>query len=103
VTGLRVSASVRYPIVGAQDRQTVYVYVLDQTGQEVEGASVEVEVQYASGAADGLTIGQTDGHGYGRVEFAMQDPAPGQVVLVRLRARYADLEASAFCSFLPWW
>ncbi len=103
VTDLRVLASVRHPIIGAQDRQTVYVYVLDQIGQGIGGSSVDVEVQYTSGAVDRLTIDETNGNGYGRVEFEMQDSAPGHVVLVRFHARYTGLEASAHCAFMSWW
>jgi hypothetical protein len=103
VTNLQTLVSVEYPVIGPQDTQTIYVYVLDQLGQGVEGAVVEVEVLYPGGRQDRFSVEQTDANGYGRIDFTIGDLDPGHVVIVSLRARYIELEATAKSAFLPWW
>lgn len=103
VTHLQVLATVKHPIIGLQATQTVYVYVLDQVGQGVEGASVDVEVQYQNGRTDRFSIQETNANGYAQIDFATGKLTPGYVVIVGLHARYAGLEARTRSAFLPWW
>ena len=103
VTDLQVLATVKHPIIGLQDTQTVYVYVLDQSEEGLEGASVDVEVQYQNGRTDRFAIQETNTNGYGQIDFAIGELAPGYVVIVNLYARYAGLEARTRSAFLPWW
>jgi hypothetical protein len=102
VTELQVLASVKHPIIGLQGTQIVYVYVLDQTGEGVEGASVEVEVQQ-NDLVERFVVDKTDVNGHGQLAFAIGDLAPGTVIVVSLHARYAGLEARTYTAFLPWW
>jgi hypothetical protein len=103
ITEIQVLASVKYPIIGLQGTQTIYVYVLDQSGQGVEGASVEVKVQCQNDRVEQFVVENTDLNGYGRLAFAIGDLAPGYVMVASLHAHYRDLEARTFTAFLPWW
>jgi hypothetical protein len=103
VTDIHMLTTVKHPIIGLQDTQTIYVYVLDQSGQGVKDASVDVEVQYKNGGTDRFSIQNTNANGYGQIDFAIGDLSPGYVVIVSLHARYAGLEASTRSAFLPWW
>jgi hypothetical protein len=103
VTELQLLTSVKHPIIGLDDMQTVYVYVLDQMGQGVAGASVEVEVQYTGGRADRFSVDETNANGYGQISFPVIGSRPGYVVIVNLHAAYEKLEARANSAFLPWW
>ena len=69
-------ATVKHPIIGLQDTQTIYVYVLDQAGQGIEGASVDIEVQYKNGRTDRFSIEQTNANGYGQADFAHRQTRP---------------------------
>jgi hypothetical protein len=103
VTGLQVLTTVKHPIIGLQGVQTIYVYVLDQEGHGVEGASVDVEIRYKNGRVNRFSVEGTDANGYGQIDLEIKDAAPGYVVIVSLGARYADLEARTTLAFLPWW
>jgi hypothetical protein len=103
VTELQVLATVKHPIIGLQDTQTIYVYVLDQAEEGLEGASVDVEVQYQNGAIDRFSIQKTNANGYGQLDFSIGELDPGYVVIVNLHARYEGLEANTRTAFLPWW
>ncbi len=103
VTELRMTATLKYPIIGLDGTQTAYIYVFDQLGHGVPGAMVEMEVQYKGGRTDRFSIGATNANGYCQLDFPIGKPAPGYVVIVNLWARYGTLTAQTSTAFLPWW
>jgi hypothetical protein len=103
VTELTVRASVKEAITGADCRQTVYVYVFDQNGRGVPGASVGVEVAYEGNQTLQLPLPATNANGYSELEFEVESPAVGPRVILNLNARYGDLVTGACTAFLAWW
>jgi hypothetical protein len=103
VTELRVRASVRESITGADSKQTVYVYVFDQNGRGVPGASVGMQVGYEGRTATQSLLPATNVNGHSEVEFEVESPTIGPVVILRLSARYGDLVTQTSTAFLAWW
>jgi hypothetical protein len=103
VTELSVRASVRQAITGADSKQTVYVYVFDQNGRGVPGASVGVEVEYEGKLAVQLPLPATNANGYSELEFEVESPTAGPRVILKLNARYGDLVTGTSTAFLAWW
>ncbi len=103
MTDLQALVTLKYAIIGLRGTQTAYIYVLDQASQGVEDASVEIEVQYRDGRMSRFSAEETNENGYCQIDFPIEDPAPGYVVIVNLRARYGALEARSNTAFLPWW
>ncbi|MFL7807238.1 MAG: hypothetical protein ACK2VD_06970 [Anaerolineae bacterium] len=103
VTELRVRASVRESITGADSKQTVYVYVFDQNGRGVPGASVGMQVGYQGRTATQSLLPATNANGHSEVEFEVESPTVGPVVILRLSARYGDLVTQTSTAFLAWW
>jgi hypothetical protein len=103
VTELRMRVTVKHPIIGLNDTQTIFAYILDQEGQGVPGVTPTIEVIYRDGAVDRLTGAASDDNGLCQANLKINEPAPGYVVLVNLVARYEGLEARTHTAFLPWW
>jgi hypothetical protein len=103
VTELSVRASVQEAITGAKSKQTVYVYVFDQNGRSVPGASVGVEVAYEGKQAVQLPLPATNANGYSELEFEVESPTAGPRVILQLNARYGDLVTGTSTAFLAWW
>jgi len=103
VTELVVRASVREAITGADSKQTVYVYVFDQNGRGVPGASVGIEVEYQGKLAVQSPLPATNANGYSELEFEVESPTAGPVVILKLGARYGDLVTQTSTAFLAWW
>jgi hypothetical protein len=102
VTELRVSASVRYPITGRTGTQTVSIYVDDQEGRPIEGATAQVIVHYPWGDQD-CTPPQTSVTGGTSCVFDIVSPTPGKAVTIDIAVAYDGLTAPAQTSFMPWW
>ena len=102
VTGLYVSASVRYVITGRQGTQTVFVYVTDQRQQPVQGAAVRMTVHYQS-ADQRYEFEPTNASGFTRRGFEISLSPPGQKVVIDLTVTYGGLTATTQTFFLPWW
>jgi hypothetical protein len=103
VTGLRIMATLKYPIIGLKSTQTVYVYVLDQSSHGVSGVLVDMQVEYKDGRRDSFSLPLTDTNGYTQIEFPIGDPAPGYVVIVNLAASHGNVRGETSTAFLPWW
>ena len=103
VTQLSVRASVEEAITGADSEQTVYVYVFDQSGRGVPGASVGIEVVYEGKRMVQLPLPATNANGYSELEFAVESPTAGPRVILKLNARYGDLVTGTSTAFLAWW
>ncbi|MBN1582386.1 MAG: hypothetical protein JXA89_16890 [Anaerolineae bacterium] len=100
---LAVTATPMYAIIGLNGTQTLHVYVRNQEGHGVSGASVEIQVQYTENRRESLTLPPTNANGYTLIEFPIQDAPPGYVVIVNLSVRYGDIQADTTTAFLPWW
>jgi hypothetical protein len=103
VTELSVRASVQEAITGADSVQTVYVYIFDQNGRGVPGASVGVEVTYEGQRALQLPLPATNANGYSELAFEVESPTAGPRVVLKLNTRYGDLVAGTSTAFLAWW
>jgi hypothetical protein len=102
VTALRVSASVRYPITGRTGTQTVSIYVDDQEGRPIEGATARVIVHYPWGDQD-CTPPPTRATGGTSCVFDIVSPTPGKAVPIDIQVTYGGLAAVIQTSFMPWW
>lgn len=103
VTELSVRASVQEAITGTHSKQMVYVYVFDQNGRGVPGASVGVEVAYEGRQAVQLPLPATNANGYSELEFEVESATTGPRVILKLNTRYGDLVAGTSTAFLAWW
>jgi hypothetical protein len=102
-TQLEVTASVRHAIAGRNGTQTVFVYIVDQTGQAVEGAAVSMVVNYQSGPKTYDEFPPTNKSGFTRQQFPIAATQPGQKVIIDVTATYRKLTATTQTFFLPWW
>ena len=103
IASLRAMVTVKHSIIGLDDAQTAYVYVFDQSNRGVEGASVEIEVQYEGEQVQRLTPGSTNADGHIQIDFSMVKPSPAYVVIVNVNVRYGVLTSQASTVFFPWW
>lgn len=103
VADLRVSATLERPIIGGQDKQVVYVYVISQDDHGVPGASVSLVLQYQDGRTDQVSLEPTNANGYTQLEFETGSTSLRERVIVKLSVRYGDLVAQTSTSFLPSW
>jgi hypothetical protein len=99
---LRARAFVKQPITGRTGSQTVFVFVTDQTGQPIIGASATFVVRSLEGER---TIGMpaTDARGGAAVTFDIGNLAPGQTVVLEVRIVYGALFITSQTSFMPWY
>ncbi len=102
ITSLRAMASLRHPITGTSGQQTLHVYVIDQRGQPVPGASSRALVHFPSGDRE-VILSPTDANGYTQASFDLGQLRPGQLIVVSVRAAWAALATETQTSFLVWW
>lgn len=98
---LHVTASVQRVIAGRDGVQTVFVYVIDQQSEPVEGADVTMVIRYP--ATDGpYEFGPTDSTGFTRASFELLPSPPGRRVVIEVTAVHNDLESVTEAFFLSW-
>jgi len=102
IASLRATAFLQWAITRPTGQQTLYVYVLDQRGQPVQGAAVTAVVRFSSGDRS-MALASTDANGYTQAPFDLGQLDPGQLVVVRVRASWAALATETQTSFLAWW
>jgi len=102
ITQLNIDASVRHVISGQEGFQTVFIYVTDQRGQPIQGASVEMDVHHHSGARN-YEFAPTDESGFTNHRFEIFPAPPGRKVVIDVTAVYDDLTGRTQTFFLPWW
>jgi hypothetical protein len=102
VKELRISPSVRYPITGQRGIQTVFIYVNDQVGRPIAGATAQVVVHYPQRDQD-CKPQPTDSAGFTWCSFDILSPTPGKKVLIDIDVAYGELTATTQISFMPWW
>lgn len=102
IKSLHATASLRWAISRPTGQQTLYVYVLDQRGQPVQGAAVAAVVHFPSGDLN-VTPAATDANGHTQATFDLGKLDPAQLIVVEVRASWAALAADTQTSFLVWW
>lgn len=102
ITALRLSPSVARPVMKPDGPQTVYLLVLNQFEQPVEGAQVELTVKYPS-RLETYTLERTDTRGVTRLEFEIADGVIGKNVVLDLTVTAGGLTRTASTSFLIWY
>jgi len=102
VRELNISASVRHIITGQEGVQTVFVYVVDQWQQPVEGAAVRMVVHYQSNDRR-YEFAPSDKSGFTRHNFDILSAPPGRRVVIDVTATHGNLTGATQTFFLPWW
>jgi len=101
IIALDITASVRRAIIGPNEDQTVFVHVFSQQGQPVQGATVTALVTYP-GREDRLGLPPTSDTGFTKTTFELIPSPPGEKVIVKVTATYADLTGYTETSFRRW-
>jgi hypothetical protein len=89
-------------ITGRTGTQTVSIYVNDQAGRPIEGATARVVVHYPWGDQECRpqptnTIGGTS------CIFDLVSLTPGKAVPIDVQVAHGGLTATTQTSFMPWW
>jgi hypothetical protein len=102
---LDATASVRHVVVDQQGIQTVFVYVVDQYQNPVEGVDVDRVVRYQNGESieQPCSFERTDARGFTQCSFDFTGSQPGQKVLIDVTARRDGLTDTAQTFFFLWW
>jgi hypothetical protein len=102
---LSVKASVRHVVVDQQGIQTVFVYVVDQYQNPVEGADVDRVIHYQDSelVEQPCSFERTDARGFTQCNFDFTGSEPGQKVLIDVTARRDGLTDTAQTFFFLWW
>ncbi len=101
VLELRTVAAVRDAVTRVGNTQTVWVFVYDQNGRPVEGATVDLRMYYLT-HVQSIPMPPTDRLGHTEIEFEVDVSPRGQLVIVEARVTYGDLTPRAFSSFFLW-
>ena len=102
---LNVTASVRYIIVSQQGTQVVFVYVVDQYQNPVEGVDLEAVVRYQRGELieQACSLERTSASGFAKCSFELAPSQSGQKVIIDVTARRDGLSDSTQAFFFSWW
>ncbi len=103
ITRLTVRASPARPVTGSAGSQTIYVFVGDQQGIAVKGATVRAVAHFASGDRTYNWPLPTDNRGITKLEIPFGQAQPGQSVPIDITVTYNNLTGRTSTSFLPWW
>ncbi|MBN1811849.1 MAG: hypothetical protein JXA14_08445 [Anaerolineae bacterium] len=102
---LNATASVRHVVVDQQGIQTVFVYVVDQYQNPVEGVDVDRVIRYQDGEPieQSCSFGRTNAKGFAQCSFDFTGSQPGRKVLIDITARRDGLTDTAQTFFFLWW
>ncbi len=102
---LNATASVRHVVVEQRGMQTVFVYIVDQYENPVEGVDVEGVIRYHNGelVEQACSFGRTDARGFAQCDFDFAGVRPGRKVLIDVTARRDGLTDMAQTFFFLWW
>lgn len=104
VTRLNARATPLHTTTGRNGVQTIYVYVRDQRGRPVQGATVRIVVHYPQiGDQPCNPAGVTDQQGFIRCNFGLITSPSGKRVRVDVMVTYGNLSTSTQTYFLPWY
>jgi hypothetical protein len=102
---LNATASVRHVVVDRQGFQTVFVYVVDQYQNPVEGVEVD-GVSYSQNdksVKQPCSFERTDARGFAQCKFDSTGSQRGEKVLIDITVRRGDLTDTAQTFFFLWW
>ena len=102
---LNVTASVRHIIVSQQGTQAVFVYVVDQYQNPVEGVALEAVVSYQNGGPieQACDLDPTTASGFAKCSFDVEPSQSGQKVIVDVTARRDGFIDATQTFFFLWW
>lgn len=102
---LNVTASVRRIVVDRQGVQTVFVYVVDQYDNPVDGVDVDGVLRYQDGepVEQPCSFERTDARGFTQCVLDFTASQPGRKVLVDITVRRDGLTDTAQTFFFLWW
>ncbi len=102
---LNATTSVRHVVVDQRGIQTVFVYVVDQYQNPVEGVDVDRVIRYQDGepVEQPCSFGRTDARGFTQCDFDFTGSQPGRKVLIDVTARRDGLTDAAQTFFFLWW
>jgi hypothetical protein len=102
---LNATASVRHVVIDQRGVQTVFVYVVDQHQNPVEGVAVDRVIRYQGGESveQLCSFGRTDVRGFTQCSFDFAGSRPGQKVLIDITARRDGLADTTQTFFFLWW
>lgn len=101
VTELHARASVLVPVAGGATTQTGYVYVTDQFGQPLKGASVTMIVRHADGDR-AFTLPTTGASGVTFQDFEAGSATAGQIIPLKFIVVYPGLNTETRTSYMVW-
>lgn len=102
VLDLRLNASVRKPLVSANEIQLLYLSVSDQNFRPVQGAATLLTVHLPDATRfQMLPLSDHNGVTYAQLNFA--DQLPGTRVALEYTVVYGQLSALTRDSFYVWW
>lgn len=103
VTSIRAGASVLESYVSRGKTQTAYIYVTDQLGKPVPGASVTLII-HRPGGDEGFTLTPTSEQGATFLTFNVGNVAPGTMIPVEFIVNYPNLkEIRTRTSYMVWY
>lgn len=103
ITGMRVTVSLRYSVMGKRGTQVVSVLVTDDNGNPLHGAKVEIFLTNSSGQILGSNRELlTDSRGFVKANITVMGGNTGEPVIVRATATYDSLIKSGENLFLIW-
>lgn len=98
---LRAWATLQHPVISIGEVQTLFVYVVNEERQPVQGAKVTAVVRYPSGEEE-FSLPPTDRRGITQVSFRVSPTRLGKRVVVEITVEYWDAETTTETFFLPW-
>lgn len=99
----QVHAFVEKALVQGNANQTLFIVVQDQRLQPVEGAMVMVVITWPDQTQSLFRSPMTDANGISKLEFAVADLAPKEIIKVDVTASYQDNSDQASTWFRIWW
>ncbi len=103
VTDIKVSASVRSPVVSLQEaQQQVYVYVSDQLGNPLTGAQVHATVLMPISKRSEAAV-LTDESGTAIFDLSVSSLPAGTTIPIQVRAAYQQHTSDTATAFRVWW
>jgi hypothetical protein len=100
VLALNSTVSVRDAFTAPEGDQTVWVYVMDQKGDPVAGAEVNLVGPILRDGA--IPMPPTDADGHTQVTFDFADLTLGQMVVLQVRVSYGSLTIHDWAVFYSW-
>jgi len=102
-TRISTAASVGRVIIGKDEQQVIFVYVIDQYDKPVEGALAQALIHYPTGD-QAIDLLPTNASGFSSHSFYVAPAVqPGEQIQISVTVEFQGLSGEADCFFLPWW